>query len=124
MGDTVSIPNQDEQHRKPSPPPKEIPHKGDPLEAPDPPKLSSPPSASKSASTIKKSKTKRCPQCRKENRKRKLTLANSFPCTRCETDYCSAHIGSHDCDFDHHEHQKQLIKEKNPVINFKKIDKI
>ena len=119
MGDTISIPDQTNKVRphKPSPPPKVIPSKAvlpDTTVTP-PPQLASP-------ATMKKSKY--CQQCNKEGKQRKLRIANRFPCNKCNTDFCSDHIGAHDCDFDHHEHHKTQITKKNPVIQFKKIDKI
>lgn len=128
MGDTVSIPedptnNSSEQSpRKPSPPHDNVPKKGHTAdeEKPDPQLLSPhPPSHPPPAK-----KSKRCPQCRKEGKKRKLTITNKFNCNKCETDYCVDHISGHDCDFDHHEHHKNLIIKNNPTIHFKKIDKI
>lgn len=128
MGDTISIPDDsaNNHHDKPSPPPSKIPVKGDKLESPQPPKLTTPNIKTENPKQPKqpKQKTKRCPQCKIEGRKRKLTLTNSFDCTRCDKVYCEQHIGNHDCDFDHHEHQKKLITKHNPVINFKKIDQI
>ncbi len=120
MGDTVSIPKQSGNlPHKPSPPLEHIPTKDEPTTPshPPPPKLIDPP--------IKRKKSfKRCPQCTKESKKRKLTISNSATCDKCETLLCFDHIGTHDCAFDHHKHHQKLIVEKNPVINFKKIDKI
>lgn len=120
MGDTVSIPDDasaSNQHRKPSPPPDKVPVKGEiETTSEDPPKLQTP--------KIKKKQSKRCPQCRTEGKKRRLTISNRFSCKRCEKDFCTDHIGAHDCDFDHHSHHKKILTEKNPTIHFKKVDKI
>lgn len=121
MGDTVSIPDQSGNlPRKPSPPLDYISPKNEPNTSsnlPPPPKLIDP-------SIKRKKSSKRCPQCTKESKKRKLTISNSTPCDKCETLLCFDHIGTHDCAFDHHKHHQKLIVDKNPVINFKKIDKI
>lgn len=122
MGDTVSIPDQNGQSatepRKPSPPPDHVPEKGALLEPPHPPTLINIPIKHESK------RSKRCPQCRKEGKKRKLTITNRFACKHCQTDLCADHISSHDCEFDHHEHHKTLLTKNNPVIQFKKLDKI
>lgn len=127
MGDTVSIPddpNNSSSSRKPSPPPDKVPEKGVTKdgEQPEPPTLTAHPPTTAPLSKPKKSK--RCPQCRKEGKKRKLTIVNRFSCNKCDTDYCADHISAHDCDFDHHEHHKDLITKNNPTIQFKKVDKI
>ena len=122
MGDTVSIPDQNgtsaTEPRKPSPPPDQVPEKGTTLEPPQPPILTN------NLNSFQPKKSKRCPQCRKEGKKRKLTIINRFNCTHCQTDLCADHISSHDCDFDHHTHHKTLLTKNNPTIQFKKVDKI
>lgn len=122
MGDTVSIPDQQDEHqpRKPSPPPAEIPHKGEPLESPAPPHLISNPKDVKIASK----KSKRCQECKKNGKRRKLTITNSLHCSNCDTKFCMDHISAHECDKDHHKHYRELLKKSNPVIAFKKVDKI
>ncbi len=120
MGDTVSIPDHEGNYpREPNThvetPQQTVEHQ-QPLATPN---LSSEPTKVKT-----KSKTKRCPQCRIEGKRRKLTIANSLNCDKCQKDLCTDHISAHECGFDHHKHHQQQITDSNPVIKFKKIDQI
>jgi predicted nucleic acid binding AN1-type Zn finger protein len=71
------------------------------------------------ATTVKKIKTGRCPQCRA-----KVGLLG-YPC-RCGLTFCSTHryASEHNCTFDYKEDGREQIKKNNPVVVGEKIHKI
>ena len=116
MGDTVSIPEQ--QTPQPNKPTPET--SGNPPPSP----LQLPAQHPQTPKKKKASKRKRCPQCEREGKRKRLTISNSLECKKCNNQLCTDHISAHDCTHNHHEEHKKLIIKKNPVIQFKKVDKI
>jgi hypothetical protein len=80
---------------------------------------------SEASSTTEVAKKIKQNRCNVGSCKKKLRLAQQFKC-RCEMVFCGTHRypDAHECEFDHKQHNQDILRKANPVVSASKIDKI